>query len=108
MADIFEKSTAKVTATFLDYNNLPFTPLTLFYALYTSNGREVIARTEVTSGLGLTYSWLFYGSHLDLNDPRDDGIRVLVIDGTFDSVDQAGLPYVAEYQLPQIKDVTGK
>jgi hypothetical protein len=108
MPDIYEKSTAKVTATFLDYNNLPFTPVTLFYSMYTSGEREIIARTEVTSGLSTTYSWLFYGSNLDISDPRDDGIRILVLDGTFDSVDQSNLPFVAQYELPQIKDVMGK
>ena len=105
---LFEKSSVKVIATFRDYNDTLFTPKTLWYALYGSHGKVVIARTQVTSGLSTSYTWVFKGAQLDISDPRDDGKRYIVVDGTFDTITETDVDFVAQYQLPDIKNVIGK
>jgi hypothetical protein len=105
---IYQNSSARVTVTFKDFNDLLFTPKTLFYRVTNANGKVIIANTQVTTGFTTSWAKLFYGTALSITDPKDDGRRFLVVYGTWDEQSVNNAPFAGQYEFPGgIKAILG-
>ena len=111
---VFQKGSVRITVTFKDFNDVLFTPKTLWYRVTNANGKLIIYDTEnntdieVTSGLATTFTKIFKGTQLDISDPKDDGRRFYTVYGTWDTQDEDDVDFVGTYEIPGgIKAVLG-
>jgi len=98
---IYQNGSAKITVTFKDFNDVLFTPKTLYYRVTNANGKKIVDSTLVDSGdYTTTWSKIFYGTALSISDPQDDGRRFLVVYGTFDTQALDDVPFSSQYEFP--------
>lgn len=97
--ELEENSTGKVTVVFTDEDGASATPKTLFKTITDLSGNEILARTEITSGLSSNMEILISGNEVPV--PTDDlGYIVLLLEGTYDSNLGNDLPLNDECRIP--------
>lgn len=102
----FEKSTAIVTATFVDEASNPLTPNTLTWTLKDLEGNVINSRSAVSISPATTINIVLSGDDLAVTDGNEE--RIVLIEGTYNSSYGSGLPLVAacRFSILNIKQKT--
>jgi len=92
-----ESGTIIITATFEDFDDVPFTPKTLKYSLTDTKGNVINSRNRiVVNPQGSTHVFVLSGLDLVYQVGSSYGERVFTIEGTYDSVYGGDLPFREE------------
>jgi len=87
-----EKSTYVVTAAFTDEDGNAVTPNTLTWALTDSDGTVINDRDDESISPDTSVDIVLSGDDLQIVDSSDDGVRILTVEGTYNSDAGSGLP----------------
>ena len=88
-----EGGSAVLCISFKDDNKSPIVPLTLSWTLCDALGGIINNRQdEVVDTPASVTKILVYGDDLKLTDAEDDGFRLVLLDGTYDSSLGDGIP----------------
>ena len=91
-------SSAIVTATFT-LRGLPLTPYSLRWTLTDELGDVINLRKDVSIPSGPSVPIVLTGQDLAILSPFDNLIRILTVEGLYDSTDGAGLTLAGEFRF---------
>jgi hypothetical protein len=91
-------SSAIITAT-LTLRGLPLVPTSLRWTLTDDRGNTINARRDVAITPASTATIVLTGGDLMAIEPIDNYMRILTLEGTYDSIDGTGLTLAGEYKF---------
>lgn len=104
-----ERSTFVINSAFTDEDDTPVTPTAATWTLTDCNGSIINSREDVTiSSLSTNVDVVLSGDDLAIQSGNDDGKRVFLVEGTYDSTLGSGLPFKdqAEFFIADLVAVT--
>lgn len=104
-----ERSTFVINSAFTDEDGTPVTPASATWTLTDCNGSIINSREDVTMlSLSTNVDVVLSGDDLAMQSGNDDGKRIFLVEGTYDSTLGSSLPFKdqAEFFIADLVAVT--